>query len=178
MVVVVFPAVVLPEENLYMMPRALDGIGVGPGVRIYEVDTVVDGLMRVTLRPEIAVRTPAITYDRSAGFDPVTFNGHKCVGGSVLNGDKKCFPRLSFDTAKHPLTLNRVSPMILSPTELALVNFDGLLRTTNLNRAALQINEHGFSTEHAPVSDCMVTEGIFVYDLAGRFAALDVVGKK
>ena len=76
MVVLVFPAVVLPEESLYMMPRALDGIGVGPGVRIYEVDTVVDGLMRVTLRPEIAVRTPAITYDRSAGFDPVTYNGH------------------------------------------------------------------------------------------------------
>jgi len=41
--------------------------------------------------------------------------------------------------------------MILSPTELALVNIDGLVRTTNLNRAALQKHQHGFPAEHAPV---------------------------
>jgi len=73
---IVIPAVVMPEENLDLMPRAKDGIGVGPGLRINEVDAAVDGAMRVSLRTEIAVRTRAITYDRSAGFDPVTYDGH------------------------------------------------------------------------------------------------------
>jgi hypothetical protein len=51
-----------------LVPRALDGVGVGSGVGIDEVDAVVHGLMRVTLSIEIAVRTPAVTNDRSAGF--------------------------------------------------------------------------------------------------------------
>ena len=139
---------------------------------------MVDGAMRVTLRTEIVVRTPAITNDRSAGFDPVTYYGQKCVGGSVLYGNKKCFAGLSFNTAKHPLTLNMVIPMILSPNELALVNFDGLIRTTNLNRAALQVYQHDFPAEHAPVSECMRTETIFTLDMLRLFAADDVVREK
>jgi hypothetical protein len=91
---IVFPAVVLPEENLDMLPRALDGICVCPGVRIDEVDAVVNGLMHITLSTEIAVRNPAITNDLSAGFHPVTYYGHYCVGGAVLNGNKKFYPRL------------------------------------------------------------------------------------
>ena len=91
--------------------------------------------------------------------------GQKCVGGSVRYRNQKCFAGLSFDIAKHPLTLNRVTPMILSPTELALVNFDGLIRTTNLNRAALQVHQHHFLAEHGPVSECMRTEAIFTLDL-------------
>jgi len=73
---VIIPAVVLPKENLDSTPRAIDSVGMCAGVGIYEVDTVIDGAMRVTLRTEIVVRTPAITNDRSAGFDPVTYNGH------------------------------------------------------------------------------------------------------
>jgi hypothetical protein len=69
---IVIPAVVLPEENLDVTPHAQDG----SGVRINEVDAVVDGAMRVTLRTGIVVCTPAITYDHSAGFDPVTYDGH------------------------------------------------------------------------------------------------------
>ena len=44
------PPVVLPEEKLIEMPRALDGIGVGPSVWIHEVDAVVhsDGHCLVT----------------------------------------------------------------------------------------------------------------------------------
>jgi hypothetical protein len=72
----VIPAVVLPDENLDSTPRALDGICVCPGVRINEVDAVVNGAMCVTLRTEITVRAPAITNDRSAGFDPVMYDGH------------------------------------------------------------------------------------------------------
>ena len=68
----------------------------------------------------------------------------------------------------------RMSPMIFAPTELALVNFDGLIRTTNLNRAALQKHQHGFAAEHAPVCDCMCTQAIFALDMVGTFAAHDV----
>jgi len=73
---IVISAVVLPEENLDSTPRALDGISVCPGVRIDEVNAVVHGVMRVTLLSETAVRTPAITNDRSVGFDPVTNDSH------------------------------------------------------------------------------------------------------
>ena len=68
--------------------------------------------------------------------------------------------------------------MILSPAELALVNFDSLLRTTNLNRAAFQKHEHCFPAKHAPVSDCVITEAILVFDLVGWFAADNVVRKQ
>jgi len=73
---IVIPTVVLPEENLDVTPLAHDGIGVGPSVRINKMDAVVDSVRRVTLRIKIAICTPAITYDRSAGFNPVTYDGH------------------------------------------------------------------------------------------------------
>jgi hypothetical protein len=68
--------------------------------------------------------------------------------------------------------------MILPLTELALVNFDGLVRTTNLNRAALKKHEHGFPAEHAPVCDCMITEAIVLFDFVCWFAAHDVVSRQ
>jgi len=46
---VVFPPVVLPEEDLDSAPRGLDGISVGPGVGIDEVDSMVDGAVHETL---------------------------------------------------------------------------------------------------------------------------------
>jgi len=71
------------------MPRGLDSVGVVPSVRMHEVKAVVDGAVGVTERVEIAVRIPAITDDRRAGFDPVTYDGLQCVGGSVRYGNKK-----------------------------------------------------------------------------------------
>jgi hypothetical protein len=65
--------------------------------------------------------------------------------------------------------------MILPATELALVNFGGLVRTTDLNRAALHKHQHGFPTEHASVSGCMCTQAKFLLDLESRFAAHDAV---
>jgi hypothetical protein len=59
--------------------------------------------------------------------------------------------------------------MVLSPTELALINLDRLVRTTDLFRAALHEHQHGFPAEHAPVCDSMFTEAMFVFDLVGRF---------
>jgi hypothetical protein len=83
-----------------------------------------------------------------------------------------------FDTAKHPLTLNRVPSIVLSPTDLAVAPLDGLISTTNLFGAALQELELGFPAEHAPVSDRMATEAVFVLDLVGLIAAQDVIRKK
>jgi hypothetical protein len=73
-IIIVFPPVVLSEEDLDGTPRALEVVGVGPSVRIDELDAVVHSAMRVTLINVIAVRTPAITDDRSTGFDPVTIS--------------------------------------------------------------------------------------------------------
>jgi hypothetical protein len=73
MVFVFFPPIVWSEEKLDVMPLALNGVGVGPGVRINKLDTVVNSAMLVTLRTEIAVCAPTVTNDRSAGFDPVTY---------------------------------------------------------------------------------------------------------
>ena len=136
---------------------------------------MIDGAVLVTLRLEIAICTPAIADDHRAWFDPFTYKSRQRVGGSVRYGNKKCSAGPSFDTAKHPLTLNRVPSIILSPTDLALVNFDDPIRTADLLRAALQVLEHGFPAEHTPVSDRMVTAVMFVFDLVGRVAAQDVV---
>jgi hypothetical protein len=93
-----------------------------------------------------------------------------------MTGTRNVLP-VSFSTAKDPLTLNMVSNIVLSLTELALVNFNGPVRTTDLNFAALQKDEHGFSAEHAPVCDRVVTEAIFAFYLVGRFVTQDVVCK-
>jgi hypothetical protein len=50
------PAVVLPKKNLDWTPRGLDSVGVCAGVGFNEVDTVIDGAMRVTPRTENVVR--------------------------------------------------------------------------------------------------------------------------
>jgi len=75
MVVAILPRVVATKENIQSAPRALNCVDVIAGDRIFEVDAVVDGAMLVTQRAEIVVRTPAITNDPCACFDPVTFNG-------------------------------------------------------------------------------------------------------
>jgi len=136
---------------------------------------MVYGAVRVTLFFEIAIRTPAIADDRRAWFDPFTYKSHQRVGGSVRYGNKKCSAGPSFDAAKHPLPLHRVSSTVLSPTNLAFVNLSDVIRTTDLLRAALQELEHGFPAEHNPVSDRTVTDVKFVFDLVGRIAAQDVV---
>ena len=148
---VVFPAIVLSEEHFDGMPRAFDGVCVGPSVGVDEVDAVVDSPMSVTLLVEIAASSPRIADDRSAGFNPVTYYGHQCIGGSVRYRNEECVTGFTLNTTEHPLTLDRVSSMIFTPTEFALINFDGLVRTTYLDGAPLQRNLHGFPTEHPPV---------------------------
>jgi hypothetical protein len=69
--VVVVPPVVESQEDFYAMPRGLDCVGVVSGLRMHELEGMVDGAVRVTEGFEIVVRTPAITNDGSARFDPV-----------------------------------------------------------------------------------------------------------
>jgi hypothetical protein len=168
-VVVVTPAVGLQED----LRDATWTLLCLCGPRMHEVWAVVDSAVRVTEGMDFLGRTPAITDDRSAGFDPVTYDGLQCVCGSVWYGNKKQSPGLMFNTAKHPLTPNRVPPMVLPPTEFALVNLDGPIRTTNIFGAALQEHQHGFAAEHAPVCDGLATQGQFILDMEGRFAAHD-----
>ena len=78
-------------------------------------------------------------------------------------------------TAKHPLSLDRVAPVIFALTELALVDFDGLVRTVDLLKAALQIRQHGLSAELAPISDRFRTELMLLLDNVDRNAAHVVV---
>ena len=160
-----------------MTPRALYSICVGACTLVNEANAVVNGAVRVTFRVEIPVRSPAITDARSAGFDPCIYNGHQSVGGSVRNGNEKHFTGLALNTAKHPLPLNRVAPMIFMPTELAFVDLDSLVRATHLLRAALHVHQHRLSAEQAPCRDCVGTEAmLFVYNV-GRYVAYDVVCK-
>jgi len=67
------------EENLNTTPGTLDGVSVVSGVRIDERNAVVHGAVRVTLTLDIPIRSPEITDERSAGFDPSTGNVHQCV---------------------------------------------------------------------------------------------------
>jgi hypothetical protein len=92
--------------------------------------------VRVSFRVDIPVRSPAITDDRSAGFDPCIYNSYQSVGGSVRNWSEKRFTGLAPNTAKYPLPLNRVIPIIFAPNELAFVDLDVLLRIADLLRAA------------------------------------------
>ena len=169
---VVLPTVLLFKESLHVTPRTLDGVSVISGVRIHERNGVIYGAVRVALTPDTPVRSPAVTDECSAGFDPGIYDVRQCAGGSVRYGNKKCSTGLTFHTAKHPLALNRVSPIVFSSTELAL---DGLVRTTDLLRAALQVNQLCLLAEHTPVHDRVITEVMFVLDMVGRFTSQGVV---
>jgi hypothetical protein len=84
---------------------------VGASPLVNELYAMVDGVVFVTMRVEIAVHTPEVTDDRSAGLDTCIYNGHQSVGGSVRNGNEKRSPGHALNTAKHPLSLNRVAPL-------------------------------------------------------------------
>ena len=161
----VFPLpVVRAQKSLRMTPRALSGVCVGACTLVNEANAVVNGVMRVTFRVEIPVRSPAITYDRSAGFDPCIYNVLQSVSNPVRNGNEKHFTGLALNTARHPLPLNRVASMIFAPTEPAFVDLDGLVMTADLLRAALHVHQHRLCAEQVSLRDCIGTEAmLFVY---------------
>ena len=73
---VVLHPVVRAQKILHMTPRVLYSVC---------VDGVVNGGVRVIFSVEIPVRSPAITDDRSVGFNPSIYNGHRSVDCSVRN---------------------------------------------------------------------------------------------
>jgi len=113
---VVHLPVLRAEESLCMTPHRLDGVRVGSSTLINKA---------------------------SAGFDPCIYNGLHSVRGSVRNENEKRFTTLVLNTAKHPLPHNRLAPVIFAPTELAVVDIDGLVRTAHLLRAALHVHQQG-----------------------------------
>jgi len=50
----------------------------------------------------------------------------------------------------HRTPFHFVSSIVLAPTELALVDFDGLVRTVDFLTAAQHIVQHDLSTEFGP----------------------------
>jgi hypothetical protein len=138
MKLVVLLFVVWTNEVLNSTPQRLNGVCMGPGVRIDEGDGVVNGAACVTNGSDVPVRSPSIADNNSAGSDPFTYKLHQRVGGPLGYGNKESSPGSTFNTAKHPLPPNRMSPMVFMSTEFTLFDFDGLVRTADLLRAALQ----------------------------------------
>ena len=64
---------------------------------------------------------------------------------------------------------------IFAPTELAVVDLDGLVTTADPLRAAIQVLQHGLSAELAPVSYGGRSEEMLSLDKVGWYAANDVV---
>jgi len=79
--------VVRAEVSLHVKPRAHDCVGMNTSPLVNELYAMVDGVVCVISLFEMVVRTPAVTDDRSAGFDPCIYNGYQSVGGSVRNGN-------------------------------------------------------------------------------------------
>lgn len=107
---VVVPHVVGFKVRLYVTELGLNGVDM-IHLLIDERNSVINDTVRVTLSVWISVRSPAITDNRSACFEPSTYNGLQGVSGSVRYWNKNCSAKLTFDTAEHPLPLNRVSPI-------------------------------------------------------------------
>ena len=77
------------QKSLHITSRARYSVCVGACMLNNEANGVVNGAVRVTFLVKIPVRSPSITDDRSARFDPSIYNGHQSVGGSVRNGNEK-----------------------------------------------------------------------------------------
>jgi hypothetical protein len=161
-----------------VIPLALDDVLMGVGLDVFEAGAVVNAEMRVTLRSVSPVRSPAISDDRSAGFDPCIYYGYQCFRGSILNGNEKPSTGFAFNTAEDPLPLNGVPPMIFSLTKFALIDPNGLLNTTDFLRAPFQVYEHCFSTEPAQVRDRSSTEAMLFLDPADRYTAHYIIGEE
>jgi hypothetical protein len=57
------------KESLNVAPRTRDRVRVSPSALIDETDRAVHSVVCVSVSTPIAVRSPAVTDDRSAGFD-------------------------------------------------------------------------------------------------------------
>ena len=90
-------------------------------------------------------------------------------------GTRNIFFGLALNTTEHPLPHYFVSPIVRAATELAVVDFNGLVRSTDLLRAGKHIVQHDQSTEFGAISDGCRTELMLLLDSGSRNAVNDVV---
>jgi hypothetical protein len=87
-----------------------------------------DGAVRVTQRVAIAI--PTITDDHRAWVDPFMYKS--CRRFCPVQ-EQEVFCRTLVQHRQTSLTLNRVPSIVLSLTELGLINLDGLVRTPDFS---------------------------------------------
>jgi hypothetical protein len=116
-----------------------------------KTDRVVDGLVCVAMPFDVPVRLIAVTDDCSARFETVTKTNHHGGGASVRIENYECFSSFNVHITYHPLPFHFVAPFVLSPTELPVVNFDGLVRTAEFLRALQNIDQPGLSIYIGPI---------------------------
>jgi hypothetical protein len=80
-----------------------------------------------------------------------------------------------FHTTEHPLLFHSTAPVVPAPTELAVVNFDSLVRAADLLRTAQHVVQHDLSTELGPVFDGYGAKLMLMLERVGRNAANNVV---
>ena len=82
---------------------------------------------------------------------------------------------LAFNTNERPMPFHFVSHIVLAPTDIAVVDLDGLVRTADFLRAAQHILQHDHSTEFGPISVGCRKDLMFLLDSERRNALNDVV---
>jgi hypothetical protein len=133
-ILVVLPTMVRSEESLNVTPGTLDGVSVVCGVRIDERNAVAHGAVRVTLRLYIPIPARQSLISVVAGSIQAWITS--VSAWTVLSGTAT---NVLPDPRSTPPNTRRVSPMVFSPTELAFVDLNGLVRTVDLLRAALKV---------------------------------------
>jgi hypothetical protein len=92
-----------------------------------------------------------------------SYTGRKSFSGSIRNGNEKRYSGIALHTAKHPLPLNEVAPIISAPTKLAL------------NRRSPQSSPactRALSLQNCAHSD---TKAMLFIGTFGRYAAHNVI---
>ena len=158
-----------------MQPAALYRVHMSTSTHINETDRAIHSFVCVAMRCYVPLCRPAVTDDSSAGFEPVTKNSHRRAGGLSAKGTRNFFSGLALITTEHPLSFYFVSPIVIAPTEIAVVDFDGLLRTETFLRAARHVVQHDLSTESGPFTDGCRTEQMLLLDCVRRIATKNFV---
>jgi len=85
------------------------------------------------------------------------------------------FFRAHLHTAENPLPLHSLAPIILTPTELAVVDFGSLIRIADLMRTAQHVVQHGLCIEFGPIFDGCGAKVMFLLESVDKNAANYVI---
>jgi len=134
-----------------MPPRALELVRMGAITHIDKTDHVVVVLVCIA----VAIRCPVMPnsshwwlqwWVRSSHEEPPSSFRRFCpeLELGILSW-------LTFHTTEHPLPFHFVAPIVHSPTELPVYNFDGLVRTADFLRSAKNVVQHGLLIYIGPI---------------------------